>query len=91
MSQQDIRNLAYWNNRLKIVENEMLPENFKILRKHIKRLQDEERKPTMIINNLAILIRFSKWLEKKFKNVIKDDFTDYLDTTVTLKNSYQIA
>jgi integrase len=87
MFQQDILDLAYWSNRLKIAEAEILPENFKTLRKHIKRLQDDERKHRTIINHLMILIRFSKWLGKPYENVTDDDFSDYLDTMVTLKNS----
>jgi hypothetical protein len=69
MFQEDILDLAYWNDRLKIAEAEILPENFKTLRKYIKRLQDEERKHRTRINHLMILIRFSKWLEKPYENV----------------------
>ncbi len=87
MFQQDILDLAYWNNRLKIVEAEILPENFKTLKKHIKRLQDEERKPRTIINHLIILIRFSKCLEKPYEKITEEDFNDYLDTIENLKNS----
>jgi len=87
MFQQDIIDLAYWNDRLKIAEAEILPENFKKLRKHIKRLHDEKRKHRTIINHMIILIRFSKWLEKLYENVTEDDFNDYLDTLETLKNS----
>ncbi len=87
MFQHDILDLAYWNDRLKIAEAEILPENFKTLKKHIKRLQDEERKHRTIINHAMILIRLSKWLEKPYENVTEDDFNDYLDTMGALKNS----
>ena len=87
MFQQDILDLAYWNDRLKIAEAEILPENFKTLKKHIKSLQDEKRKHRTIINHLMILIRFSKWLEKPYKNVTEDDFNDYLATIEPLENS----
>ena len=87
MFQQDILDLAYWNNRLKIAEAEILPDNFKKLKKDIKRLQDDEKKPRTIINHLIILMRFSKWLEKPYENVTEDDFNDYLDTLENLKNS----
>jgi integrase/recombinase XerD len=87
MFQQDVLDLAYWNDRLKIAGTEILPENFKTLRKHIKRLQDEERKHRTIINHLMILIRFSEWLGKPYEDVTEDDFNDYLDTIDNLKNS----
>jgi integrase len=87
MLQEDILDLAYWNDRLKIAEAEILPENFKTLRRHIKRLQDEEKKHRTIINHLMILIRFSKWLGKPYEDVTEDDFNDYLDIMETLKNS----
>jgi integrase len=87
MFQQDILDLADWNNRLKIAEAEILPDNFKKLKKDIKRLQDDEKKPRTIINHLIILMRFSKWLEKPYENVTEDDFNDYLDTLENLKNS----
>ena len=87
MFQQAILDLAYWNDRLKIAEAEILPENFKTLNKHIKSLQDEKRKHRTIINHVMILIRFSKWLEKPYKNVTEDDFNDYLATIEPLENS----
>jgi len=87
MFQEDILDLAYWHGRLKIAETEILPENFKTFRKHIKRLQDEEKKHRTIIIHLMILIRFSKWLEKPYEAVTEDDFNDYLDTMEALKNS----
>jgi integrase len=87
MFQEDILDLAYWHGRLKIAETEILPENFKTFRKHIKRLQDEEKKHRTIIIHLMILIRFSKWLEKPYEAVTEDDFNDYLDTMEALKTS----
>ncbi len=87
MFQEDVLDLAYWNDRLKIAETEILPENFKTLRKHIKRLQDEEKKRRTIIIHLMILIRFSKWLKKPYEDVTEDEFNDFLDTMETLKNS----
>ena len=58
-----------------------------MIKKHIRRSQDEERKHRTIINHQMILIRFSQWLEKPYENVTEDDFNDYLVTMETLKNS----
>ena len=87
MSQQDAQDLAYWNTRLKGAEAEMLPENFKTLRRHIKKLQDEERKDRTVINHLNVLIRFSKWLKTPYKDISEDDLNDYWDSLEGLKNS----
>lgn len=87
MSQQNALDLAYWNVRLKDAEAEILPENFKILRRHIKKLQDEERKDRTVINHLTILIRFSKWLKIPYKDISEDDLNDYWDSLDCLKNS----
>src|SRR5665647_837685 len=87
MSQQDIHDLFYWNTRLKASEAEMLPENFKTFKRHIKKLQDEERKDRTVINHLTVLIRFSKWLKNPYKNISEDDLNDYWDSLEDLKNS----
>jgi len=87
MSQQDAHDLAYWNTRLKGAEAEILPENFKTLRRHIKKLQDEERKERTVINHLNVLIRFSKWLKMPYKDISEDDLNDYWDSLEGLKNS----
>lgn len=87
MSQQDAHDLVYWNIRLKAAEAEMLPENFKIFRRHIKKLQDEERKNRTVINHLMILIRFSKWLKTPYKDISEDDLNDYWDSLEGMKNT----
>lgn len=87
MSQQNVLDLAYWNVRLKDAETEILPENFKILRRHIKKLRDEERKDRTVINHLTVLIRFSKWLKIPYKDISEDDLNDYWDSLECLKNS----
>ena len=45
-------------------KSEILPENYKILKRRIKQLHKDDRKPRTIINNIVILIRFSKWCKK---------------------------
>jgi integrase/recombinase XerD len=59
---------------------DILPENYKLLKKHIRHVKNEGRKPRTIINHISILLRFSRWCKKPYVELTDDDFDDYWDT-----------
>lgn len=67
------------------VENEILPENYKILHRHFRKLKDEQRKDRTLINHFMVLIRFSKWLKVEFKEMTEDDLNNFWDNLDNLK------
>jgi integrase len=61
--------------------------NYKILKKRIKQLYNDDRKPRTIINNIVILIRFSKWCKKSFAELTDEDLDAYWKTLKVKKST----
>ena len=58
-TERDIE-LEYWENRIKNSVNDILPENYKYLKRHIKRLWDDGKKPKTVKNHMVCLLRINK-------------------------------
>lgn len=55
----------YWQKRLTDAENSIPIENYRILRRHIKKLIDDDKSQATVINHTSILLKFSDWLAKR--------------------------
>jgi integrase/recombinase XerD len=59
---------------------DILSENYKILKKHIRHVRNKGSEPRTIINHISLLLRFSRWCKKPYSELTEEDFDDYWDT-----------
>jgi integrase/recombinase XerD len=69
-----------WDKKFQEAEKEILPENYKFLKRHIRELKNQGRKPRTIINHQVLLIPLAKWCKKPLNELNYDDICDYFDT-----------
>jgi integrase len=71
--------LEYWGKKLEESTPEILPENFKTLKKHIRKLESGRVKERSIVNHIQALIPFAKWCKVNFTVLVDDDIYEYCE------------
>jgi integrase/recombinase XerD len=70
-------NLDYWTNMLEKSESKMLPQNFKIIKMHLKKLRASKVQERTIVNHLQALMQFAIWCKVPFMQLNGEDILDY--------------
>jgi integrase len=71
--------LEYWKKKFEESEPDILPDNYRALRKHIRMLESGRVKERSIVNHIQALIPFAKWCKVNFSVLIDDDIFDYCE------------
>lgn len=75
--EEDI-DLKYRMKKLEAIKQTALPENFQLLKKHLKSIKEQYSTRTRI-NHMMVLIPFTDWCKKPFADLTEEDNDDYFD------------
>lgn len=72
----------YWLEYLEKSKPEMLPENYDLIRRHIRKMRSAKMREATISNHLQVLTQFATWCKTPFNALSDDDilsFSEWLD------------
>jgi integrase/recombinase XerD len=75
--EEDI-DLKYRMKKLEKIKQTALPENFQMLKEHLYDIKEKWSTRTRI-NHMMVLIPFTEWCQKPFKELTKSDLSDYFE------------
>jgi integrase/recombinase XerD len=78
--------LDYWTDYFE--KTEMLPENHKMIKDHIRRIKAAGMSERTLLNHLQTLIQFGGWCKVLFTNLNENDILDYSDYLDTIKFAF---
>jgi len=71
--------LDYWTNIFEESEGKMLPENFKLIKAHTRKLKASNMRERTIVNHLQALTQFSTWCKVPFTELSDEDMLNYCE------------
>jgi integrase/recombinase XerD len=76
----DENDFIYWNKKFKDVELFVLPDNYKLMKEHLRDVKERCTIRT-VINQTQLLTQFIKWCQQKpFTELTKSDIGDFCDS-----------
>lgn len=72
-------NIGFWTRKLEENERKILPENFRLLRRHVRKLLAGNVRERTVVNHIQLLLPFAMWCEIDYKSLDEDDIFDYCD------------
>ncbi len=72
-------NLDYFREMLERNKDNILPENFRILKAHFRKITSDGIRDKTIINHYQTLISFGKWCKLPFVSLTEDDMYSYCE------------
>jgi hypothetical protein len=74
-----VGDLDYWIDYFDKSANDMLPENFSLIKNHIRKMKAAKRSDQTLINHYQALTQFGKWCKIPFTKLTEDNILDYSD------------
>lgn len=72
-------NIGFWTQKLEENEQKILPENFRLLKRHVRKMQAGNVRERTVVNHIQMLLPFALWCEIDYKSLDEDDIFDYCD------------
>ena len=71
--------IEYWSEYFEKSEKDMLPENFKAIKAHIRKMKSSGMREKTLVNHYQTLTQFAKLCKVPFVTLTEDDMLDFSD------------